>query len=191
MPIPSLQEVLAAIYGAWRLFRFDPRGLQLFEDSVPACLRSFFAAVIVAPGFALIRLVDLMGSELTTGFLGILLVETLAYVIIWTAFPLALYYMSRAIGRDSRYLLAVTALNWSVVIQTAILLPVYLVTATGILTPGFVALATLIAFVVTLLYEGYVARAALEVSPIMAAWVVGVDVAISFGVNSVVDGLLA
>ncbi len=191
MPIPSSQEAFTAIYGAWRLFRFDPRGLTLFEDSVPACIQSFFAAVIVAPGFALIRLVDYQGTEPATGFLGILLAETLAYVIIWTAFPLALFYLSRAIGRESRYLLAVTALNWGVVIQTAILLPVYLVIATDVLTPGFIALATLVAFVVTLVYEGYVARVALEISPIMAAWIVGVDVAISFGVNSVVDGLLA
>ena len=79
--IPSTREILSAIYGAWALFKLDPRGLELFEDSVPAFWRSFFAAVIVAPGFALLRVIDFAETEAESGagFLPTLLVE-LAYI---------------------------------------------------------------------------------------------------------------
>ena len=52
-------------------------------------------------------------------------------------------------------------------------------------------LGTLAAFVITLVYEGFVARVALDISPFTAAWVVGMDVAISVGVHSIVEGLIS
>ena len=191
--IPSTREILSAIYGAWALFKLDPRGLEFFEDSVPAFWRSFFAAVIVAPGFALLRVIDFAETEAESGagFLPTLLVELIAYVIIWTAFPLALHYLCLAIDRPERYLRTVIAINWSVVIQIALTLPVHLIAVSGILSPGLASLAIFVVLVVTLFYEGFVARTALEVTPPLAALVVAIDVAISLAVHGLASGLLA
>jgi hypothetical protein len=188
--IPTTREILAAIYGAWTLFKLDPRGLEFFEDSVPAFWRSFFAAVIVAPGFAILRLMDHLESEQSVDPLAAVLLEVIAYVIIWVGFPLALYYLARGLGRPERYVIAVVALNWSVVIQIALSLPVHLIAASGILSPGLATLAVLAVLVVTLFYEGFVVHTALQVPPPLAALVVAIDVAISLAVNALVDGML-
>ncbi len=189
--IPSAREIQSALYGAWTLFKLDPRGLEFFEDSIPAFWRSFFAAVIVAPGFAILQVVDLVDTERSAGPLATLFVELTAYVVIWAGFPLALHYLCQGIDRQERFLRAVIALNWSVVIQIALTLPVHLIAASGILSPGFASLAILAVLVVTLFYEGFVARVALEVSPRLAALVVAIDVAISFAVQTLVNGMLA
>ena len=41
----SLREVITALYGAYRLARFDPGGLGFYEVTVQGFWRSFFAAV--------------------------------------------------------------------------------------------------------------------------------------------------
>ena len=189
--IPSAQEVLSAVYGAWTLFKLDPRGLAFFEDSVPAFWRSFFAAVIVAPGVAVLRVMDHIESGHTADPLGIAVVEVFAYVVVWAGFPLALYYLARGFDREKRYLLAVVALNWSTVIQIAVSLPIHLIAASGVLTPGLATLAVVAVLIVTLFYEGFVARTALQVTAPLAAVVVGVDVAIGVAVQVWVNRIVA
>jgi hypothetical protein len=189
--IPSAREIQSALYGAWCLFKLDPRGLEFFEDSIPAFWRSFFAAVIVLPGFAILQLVDLVETEVSAGPLATLLVELIAYVVIWAGFPLALHYLCQGLGRQERFLRTVIALNWSVVIQIALTLPVHLIAASGILSPGLASLAILAVVLVTLFYEGFVASTALEVSPPLAALVVAIDVAISFAVQALINAMLA
>ena len=189
--IPSTREIQSAIYGAWLLFKLDPRGLDFFEDSLPAFWRSFFAAVIVAPGFAILQVIDPSEGERSASLLAILLVELIAYVIVWVSFPLALHSLCRFIDREAKFVKAVIALNWSVVIQIALILPVHLVAAGGLLPTGLATLAILAALIVTLVYEGFVASRALEISPRLAALVVGLDVAISLVVRAVVSFLLA
>ncbi len=188
--IPTAREILSAIYGAWTLFKLDPRGLAFFEDSVPAFWRSFFAAVIVAPGFVILRLMQYLESEESVDPLAAVVVEAIAYVVVWAAFPLALYYLARGFDKSERYVLAVVALNWSVTIQVALLLPVHLVAVSGLLPPGVATLALLAVLAVTLFYEGFVVRTALEVPPPLAALVVAVDFIISFVVDHLVDAML-
>ncbi|MDX1576117.1 MAG: hypothetical protein R3285_07980 [Kiloniellales bacterium] len=189
--IPTSREIQAAIYGAWLLFRLDPRGLAFFEDSVEAFWRSFFAAVIVFPGFAVLALIDLAETEVSAGPLAVLLVELIGYVIVWVGFPLALYYLSRGFDRQQYFVRTVIALNWSVVVQIAIILPVHVIAASGILSPGLQSLAIFAAAVVTLFYAGFVVRTALEVSPPIAALVVAIDVIISLAVQTMVNGMLS
>jgi hypothetical protein len=188
--IPTTREILSAIYGAWTLFKLDPRGLAFFEDSVAAFWRSFFAAVIVAPGFVILRLIQYSESEQSVDPLAAATVEAIAFVVVWTAFPLALYYLAQGFDKAERYVIAVVALNWSVTIQVALSLPVHLIAVSGILPPGLATLALLTVLVVTLFYEGFVVRTALEIPPQLAALVVAIDFIISFVVDRFVDAML-
>ena len=47
----TAREVTAALYGSWRLARLDPGGMAYFNRTVEGFWNSFFAAVIVAPGY--------------------------------------------------------------------------------------------------------------------------------------------
>jgi hypothetical protein len=188
--MPSVREIVYAVYGAWRLLRFEARGLTFFEDSVPAFWRSFFAAAIVAPAYLIMTVTHLANSEAEAGPLQVLTVELPAYVILWTALPLALFYITRAIGKEDRFLIAVIALNWSAIIHVALSLPIHLVTQAQLIPPPIGDLLSLGLFVFLLIYEWFIVRTALTVGGLAAAAVVLLDVFLSFAIRGAADGML-
>ena len=56
------------------------------------------------------------------GPLRVFLVESIAYVIGWVAFPLAMVYVARALGREKRYVNYIVAFNWAQVPQVLLFL---------------------------------------------------------------------
>ena len=86
--MPGREEINRALFGAYLLARRDPRGMGYFEISVEGFWRSFFAAALAAPMFAII--VALHRPEVTAEysiawqFLG----QTIRYVLDWAAYPL-------------------------------------------------------------------------------------------------------
>ena len=123
--MPSYRDIVYGIYGALRLARLDPGAMSYFERTPAGFWKSFFAAVIVAPGFALIVAYELgqVEIELEAGALRMFLVETLAYVLGWAAFPVIVHQICEATGRRDAYIGYIVAFNWSKVIQMAVLLP--------------------------------------------------------------------
>ncbi len=114
MGVPSGAEIARAIDGAWRLACRDPDGLRAFPDTIESFWRSFFAAAIVAPFYALMLMLRDLPADPRGGVELMLLVEAIGYVANWAAFPLAMVYVTRLIGRERRYLVFVQAFNWSV-----------------------------------------------------------------------------
>jgi hypothetical protein len=188
--MPSAREIIHAVYGAWLLLRFETRGLTYFEDSVPAFWRSFSAAVIAAPAYFIMTMTHLAQTESKAGLLQVLAVELPAYVILWTALPLALFYITRAIGKEDRFLIAVVALNWSAIIHVALSLPVHLAAQAQLLPPPIGDLLGLGLFVFLLAYEWFIVRTALMVSGLVAAGVVALDIFLSFAIRAAADGML-
>jgi hypothetical protein len=173
------REAAYALYGAYRLARLDPSGLQYFNATVEGFWRSFLAAAIVAPGYVI-----LIGLELgqTPGvedfdWERIALVQAIAYVISWTAFPLALHYLTAVIGRQAEYVGYIVAYNWAAVLQMAVMLP-----AAGLqamLPGGAGGLIMLPVVLATAAYQWFIARAALRIGGGTAAGIVGFDFALS------------
>ena len=125
------------------------------------------------------------------GPLRIVLVEGLAYVILWLAFPVALYQLSRVFGREERFIRTVIALNWATVLQFAIIVPVDLLADSGLLPPPAGAFATFAATVFLLVYAWFVVRTALDLAPFPAAGLVMLDVMISSTILLMAEGMLA
>ena len=109
----STAEIARAVYGAWRLALLDRKGLDCFDSTIEAYWKSFNAAVIVAPAYALLLALRLAEVDTRAGFLPLAIVETLAYIIGWVAFPLIMIYVCDRIGRFDRYLRYIVAHNWS------------------------------------------------------------------------------
>ncbi|MCC7271766.1 MAG: hypothetical protein IT561_03795, partial [Alphaproteobacteria bacterium] len=163
MTPPSATEIARALDGAWRLACRDARGIDNFAGTPESVWKSFFAAVIVAPFFVLLLALRDMPTEPRGGIGAMILIEAIAYAANWAAFPLAMLYVSRLIGRERRWLLFVEAFNWSAVIQVVLFVIATAITAADLLPE---ALAQGVAFGVTLLvivYEWFVARVALQV----------------------------
>ena len=179
--MPARAEVLSALYGAYRLAWFDPSGMGYFNLTVDGFWRSFFAAVLVAPAYAI--LVGLqVASEEEPVDLGLLLVtESIGYVLAWGAFPLVAIVLTRLLGLDRHYVALIVALNWSAVLQTALFLAVVLI---GPLLPEVLGtLAITLTTGAILVYQWFVIRTALEATGGVALMLLLVDLIITSLIN--------
>src|SRR4029077_4725353 len=94
-------DIANALRGAWRLAHFDPSGVAFFGHDERAFWRSFIAALIAFPAFLLFLPLGSDADAAPTDWVRVLLVETIAYVIGWTAFPLVVLPVTRFLGREA------------------------------------------------------------------------------------------
>jgi len=183
MATPSTAEIREAVAGVLALARLDPTGLDRLDASEDGFWKSFFAAVIVAPGYLLLLALRDYAAPPEGGALAMIVVEAIAYVCNWAAFPLAMIYVARAIDRTPRYALFIVAFNWSAVVQMAAF--VAAATLTGVL-PAPAAQGIMLAVTLAVLaYEWFIARVALTIGGGAAALVVALDLAIGLVINAV------
>lgn len=174
--MPTSQEVAHRLFGAWRLLRGDRGGMAFFDGRTETFWGSFFAAVLVAPAYLIKALSSLAEGEPVGGPLQSLVVHLLAYVIGWTAFPVAFHAVIDLVDRRGRYTIYIVAFNWSKVIQMALFLPVILFDVFDILGEGTANSLTFVITLVVLGYQWFVTRTALDVSGTAAAGIVSLDV---------------
>lgn len=122
--IPSTEQVIAALIGAWRLFRFDRTGLLALDRSIDGFWRSFFCAALISPFYALMVWLRMEPAELANPLARILLVEAIAYVIAWIAYPLAMFHLSQGFERPQNYVGYIVAYNWCAAPQVVLMLVV-------------------------------------------------------------------
>src|SRR5690606_8518675 len=86
----SSAEIAVSMRGAVRLALRDPAGLAFFDTSIAGFWRSFMAAVLALPAYALLLAARDESAGPPLDDPGVLLVEGIAYVIGWFAFPNAM-----------------------------------------------------------------------------------------------------
>jgi hypothetical protein len=178
------------MYGAWRLAHLDRTAMVWFDRSIDGFWRSFWAAAIVYPGFLVLLMVRVEDQQWERSSLfHIVMVETIGYVVSWTAFPLAVLSFSRWLGREPQYLGFMVAYNWSQLLQTAASLAVVAITAGDMLPAAVATTAALLVTLAALLYEWFIAKVALEVTAAPAAAIVLLDLVLSLFVNHIAAGL--
>ncbi len=186
--VPGWREVSRGMYGAWRFARLDPSAMVWFARDVGGVWRSFWAAAIAYPGFVL--LVALLVPPAQWGASGgfrILLVESIGYVVSWTAFPLIILPFCHWLERDEQSLGFITAYNWSQVLQTLLAL-FGLMAFTALPLAAGLALYFVI-LLVRLTYEWFIARTALDAGGVAATTVVLIDLVLSEAVSQVTQSL--
>jgi hypothetical protein len=185
-----LQELAAGIYGAWRLAWADPRGLAYFDASERGFWTSFWAAVIAAPAYALIVGINLATPDEFGGApidgTRLLLVELIAYVIGWTAFPLAMVNIAEKLDRTQHYARYIVASNWGGVIEMTAFLPAV---AIGETVPALSVLPALVGLAM-FAYQWFIARTALALSNRQAMIPVAVNFALGVALALVARALL-
>lgn len=186
----SAAEIVRALYGAWRLARFDPQGLRFFDLSTRGFWASFTAAFVVLPLYALmIGLRYVEGIE-SGPLWRLAAIKGLAFAISWLAFPVAVAPLVDALNRGRRYIAFVVAYNWAGCIQNALFLVLIVLSDLGAF-PGTVGNLILTAtFFAVVGYLWFVAKTALEVSALVAAAVVALDFMIGMLIDSLADAML-
>ena len=185
--MPDREEVYRSIYGAYRLAFLDPSGMAYFNLSVDGFWRSFFAAVLVAPGYVLLVAQKLTAQPDVLDLGWAILVQTLAYGLIWAAFPLVALVLAQLLGLSRNYVPLIVAVNWAAVLQLGVLLAAM---ALGLLVPALEGLVLLLVTGGLLFYQWFVIRTALQTTGGIALLMVLVDLVLNTTINLSVDRLM-
>ena len=183
----GLQELVSSVYGAFRLASGREDGMIYFNATPEGFWRSFFAAVLVAPGYLIMSAVDPETAAPSANPLHDSLIFILAYAITWIAFPLAMVPVSSLLERDDRFIPFIVANNWGAVPQICLLIAVTVLRAgLGLndLLSGLLGLAT---FGALLTYFWFIARTALKIPGFAAVGVVVLNVAITVIVSGIAE----
>jgi hypothetical protein len=160
----SKQEILLSLYGAWRLLLRDSKGIEWLDTSEEGFWKSFFCAIVVLPGYILLLAFSPTPYYDDAGVVRIVLVESAAYVIGWTAWPLLVSYVTPAIDREDKYIRYIVAYNWSAAIQIGVYVVVLLLRFSGVVPEGLMGLISFASLVILLWYQWFIAKTGLEIT---------------------------
>lgn len=180
---PSLGEVSVALYGAWRLMRFDPDGINYFQTTRDAFWKSFYAAVICLPGFVIVVLAANTGSAAPLGAILRYCLSFVAGLLIMAAIVQA---VCEAIDRQKHFIRCIVAINWSSVLQIYLISPIFLF---GAAAPEL-GISQFLLFCMTIflmVYEGYIFHRSLEIAPLAAAGFVVLKFTVSLFLQSLIS----
>ena len=183
-------EVAKALYGAWRLARFDSSGLDQFGDTAEACWRSFYAMLIAAPFYVILVALRLSELETTNGPIHIFLVEVIAYVIGWFAYPFIMLYVADLLDRRERYYRYIAAYNWATVLLIALLTMISAVVDGLQLSLPSAAFLSFVIMLLVLVYWWFIARVGLDINGRAAAFIAGFDFGLGIGLSKVTQWML-
>lgn len=175
-----LEHIARSIQGVWRLAKLDAGGAQQIDNTLEGFWRSFIAAIILLPAFFLLVSMDEPPPGLTEpSTFRAIAVESIGYVVKWTAFPLAAIPMIAGLGRNDRYFGFIAALNWAQVIEMVPALVLIFLSQT-VLPPEVTGTLQFMLLAVFVLYEWYIAKTMLDVPGLAAAGLIFVSFAIWF-----------
>lgn len=182
-------EIARGLQGALRLAARDPSGLQWFDDSVHGFWRSFFAAVVALPFYVAVIAAAPTDQPVTVTPTAYVLIQAIAYVCGWTAFPLVMTHVARFIGRDALYVRFIVAANWCSIIPLGIFGILSLLGASGTLPRGVVDFVYFGVLLWTLAFHWFVARTALQINGIGATGVVALDILLGLLISGIADAI--
>ncbi|MBH62612.1 MAG: hypothetical protein CL569_09215 [Alphaproteobacteria bacterium] len=185
--MPTGQEIVNSAFGAYRLALLDATALRWFTISIPAFWRSFIAALLVAPPFALIVALRFDPEFMAGG--SYWLSEITSYVLGWIVFPAVMVPVCWALSLGSYYFTYIIAYNWSAVVQVSVILPVVILDSSGLLPATLNTFLGLLVTGALLFYQWFIARTALRAAPMLALAVVVVDLMLGLVVTLGVERL--
>lgn len=164
LPTITIPEAFTGLFAAWRLFLRDERAVSLFDRTPEGALKSFYCALIVLPGYVLVVAFAHTVPLTEIDWFRFVVVEAIAYVVSWCAWPLLMFYAVRALDRSASYCLYVAAYNWGSGPQILVLLLVLFVAISGFVSREVVTIVNLVAIVIILLYHLFIVRVTLKLS---------------------------
>jgi hypothetical protein len=159
----TTREIVTSLFGAWRLAQFQADGLRYLDGSREGARRSFWAAVIALPAAIPLTLIRLSMFPPRDDDLRVVLIETVAYVIGWAAFPVVAQIAARIAEREQHFARVVCAYNWTSLLQVGVLLLCAPISAAGILPSSLEMLFELAVRAALIAYLAFTIRVALDV----------------------------
>ena len=167
--MPSQREVINALFGAWRLIRFDAGGMNWFDFSTGGFWRSFFAIAIAAPFLPLLVILNDQAATPPVDYGERFFITAIIYGGGSIAIPIIMFPVTKLLGLTRNYIPAIVAYNWVTVPQMAIQT---LASAVGLVSEGLAMTALFAALVYILIIEWFVFRTALQTTAMNAVGIV-------------------
>jgi hypothetical protein len=155
-----IKYVYYSLFGAWRLMRFDPKGLDWIDQTESGFWRSFLAALVGLPFFLALSGLerDLRGSQAFGIFAPLekldldhyLLLQTLDYIAIWPIFAMVMILYSRWLKMSDRFVPLIVGYNWARCLSIVVPIPAYLMITLGLLNSFFALVLTMAASIFVL-----------------------------------------
>ncbi len=181
---------LALVFRATlRIVKLRADGIALFEGTPGGFWRSFWAAGLLAPLFFVTLLLEASHIEDGTAATRLVLVQAIAYVVNWVAYPLLMVYVADLLQRGPHYFRYMVAYNWFRLVEAAAIYPLVLLAAAGAVDVDALAFFSLIALSAMLLYDWFIAKAALDVDGTAAAGLVLIAFLLSLVIRGVAETL--
>lgn len=184
------KEAAGALRGIWRLAHLDESAFNNFNATELGFWRSFTAAFLIAPLQLVYQVIVYINLEIPTSGLRFFLIEGLEYVVIWTLFPLVLFYVARLLEREAAFFRYIVAYNWFQLGVGLFAIPIAILLTIDVFPlPGLAFLNTLVltAYVV---YASFIARAGLGITTSGAIGIVVIDIILSIGVQQTTQSML-
>jgi hypothetical protein len=194
--MPSRDEIIQSLIGAWRLFLDRSDAMRYFDVSVDGFWRSFYAIVLILPAYVFIALAErlriLTDSLPDDDFDGgaFLVNKGLSLVLDWVTLPILLALLAGVLGIGRTYAAFIVARNWGAVLAIAPFGVIALLFLLGILGSDFANVASLVILVVVIRFNYLIARRALGVDVGFAVGLVVADFAVSLAVVGATDSLV-
>ena len=187
--MPPFAEIRHYFEGAWRLAKGDTGGMEHFDFSADGFWRSFWAIVVVAPGYAILVADQYIRRGEPVAFWPTFSAEAVSYLFGWAAFPILAIFLTRMFDVAGRYVPLIVALNWASMVQIgALLVPIVLA---AVLSAPMVELLLMILTGAVLFYHGFIIKTALDCPVGIAAVFLAADLVAVMLVNGLVFSLIA
>ena len=188
--IAPLPEIAVSLIGSCKLACGDSQGLNFFNTTHQGFWRSFTAALLVAPIFALLLNVRYIANQNDVNVMRFICIYSVAYVIGWVAFPILANYLAIALNRQKNFIRYIIAYNWASVPQNIVYLPFATVVEAQLIQGDITAVIGVILLGLVFLYTWFVTKSALEISALAAAGIVILDLMLSIVISSITQGRL-
>ncbi|KAB0267602.1 hypothetical protein [Microvirga brassicacearum] len=195
--IVTAEEVNRSFRGTLELLHNRVEGLRAFDMSERGFWHSFEAILLTLPAF----IVSLALERLRLGFrlaesslfdsVWIDLVVGLGHVASFIALPVAMIWLSRALGLTSRYVPFVIVMNWISVAGMLVMSMPALLLLIGWAPPPLAGLFTLAFFVIVVRAQWFATKMTLGVPNILALAIVSLGLVLNLLIGASTRALLA
>jgi hypothetical protein len=185
-----LGEIVNSLFGSLRLACGDKNGMNYFNTSHLGFWRSFTAAIIVAPIFALLLSVRYAVSSNDVNLFRFVLIYAIAYIIGWAAFPIIINYVTDVLGHGKKFVRYIIIYNWASVLQNFIYLPFAILVEAQLIHGTAASIIGLCLLSLVFLYTAFITKTALEVSNGIAAAIIVFDLILSVIISATTQKVL-
>jgi hypothetical protein len=195
--MPSRDEIVQSLTGAWRLFLDRSDALRYFDFSVDGFWRSFGAIVLILPAYVVISIAEraqILNDALPDdGFsLGVFIAnKVLALAFDWISFPILLALAARQLDIGRTYAAFIIVRNWGGVLAIVPFALVALLFLLGLIGGAAARFFSLAILVIVVRFNYLIARRALGADVPLAVGMLVADFAVSIAIIGVIDSFLA